>query len=69
MKPLEAMKSYVIIITNLFGKSSSYNRIKKEKEDANREDANRNRMKSTLIEEALRGNKERRNSISRRTQL
>jgi hypothetical protein len=32
MKPLEAMKSYMITITNLIGKS--YNHIKKEKEDA-----------------------------------
>ena len=66
MRPLETFKSYVIMITNLFGKS--YDRLKKEKDDANREDAYRRRMKSALIEEALRGHKERRNSISRRTQ-
>ena len=67
MKPLEVIQSYVFAITSLFGKS--YNRLKKEKEDANLEDAHRKRMKSALIEEALRGNKERRNSISRRTQV
>jgi len=66
MKPLEVIKSYVFAITSLFGKS--YNKLQKEKEDANREDAYRRRMKSALIEEALRGHKERRNSISRRTQ-
>jgi len=48
MKPLEVIQSYVFAITSLFGKS--YNRLKKEKDDANLEDAHRRRMKSALIE-------------------
>lgn len=64
MKPLEVIKTYMFALNNMFG--MSYNKLQKERDEANKEDAYRSRMKSALIDEALRGNK--RNSFSRRTE-
>jgi hypothetical protein len=66
MKPLEVIKNYSHALSSLCGRS--YDRLQQEKDEANREDAHRVRVKSALLEEAVRGNKGR-NSISRRTQL
>ena len=63
MKPLDSIRHYINKLNNLCG--TSYDRIQQEKDDANREDENRVRVKSALLEEAVRGNK--RNSFSRRT--